>query len=202
MEAEQVVEKILAEANAEADKIKSEASEKCAQTEADLQSQLAGYGKETEALAKAAAEDKTARMLASSRMASRKEHLTAKVALLDEVFVKARQRILALDDAKYLELIGKLMTEAIETGDEEVIVGNQEKRIDEAFIERMNGTLGPPLKSNLQLATEKADIDGGFILRRGNIQVNVSMDILLAQAREQLEAELAGELFEKEQKKK
>ena len=202
MEAEQVVEKILAEANAEADKIKSEASEKCARAEADLQSQLAGYGKETEALANAAAEDKTARMLASARMANRKEQLTAKVALLDDVFVKARQQILALDDGKYLELIGKLMAQAVETGDEEVIVGKEEKRIDDGFLERMNRTLGPPLKGNLRFAAERYDIDGGIILRRGNNQVNVSMDILLAQAREQLEAELAGELFEKEQRKK
>ena len=45
MNAEQVVDKILSEANAEAEKIKAAAGEKIAAAEAELKSQLADFGR-------------------------------------------------------------------------------------------------------------------------------------------------------------
>jgi vacuolar-type H+-ATPase subunit E/Vma4 len=57
--------------------------------------------------------------------------------------------------------------------------------------------LGPDGKRNLRLADERHDFGGGFILKRGKIKNNVSFDVLLAQARRDLEIELAKELFEK-----
>jgi vacuolar-type H+-ATPase subunit E/Vma4 len=46
------------------------------------------------------------------------------------------------------------------------------------------------------LADEKQDLGAGFILRRGKIKTNVSLDVLLERARKELEIELAKELFE------
>jgi vacuolar-type H+-ATPase subunit E/Vma4 len=45
------------------------------------------------------------------------------------------------------------------------------------------------------LSNETAEITGGFILRRGKIQINVSTDVLLERAKEDLEIELTKELF-------
>lgn len=198
MNAEQVVEKILAEARAEAEKIKAAAAEKCAAAEAELNSQLADYEKQTQALAAQAAEDKKARMLATANMEIRKEYLAAKVALLNDVFQKVLERIKALSDSEYENLITSLMAKAVETGDERVIIGAEEKRIDHALIKQVNRKLGPGYKGNLQLAQDRANIDGGFILRRGKIQVNVSIEVLLAEARDKFEMELVEELFAEE----
>ena len=99
MNAEQVVDKILSEANAEADKVRSEAQ---AQADADqqrLDKELEAWRKETERLATDAAEDRKARMLAAARMENRKAYLAAQVALLDEVFSTAVQRVNALPGA-------------------------------------------------------------------------------------------------------
>jgi V/A-type H+-transporting ATPase subunit E len=198
MNAEQVVEKILAEARAEAEKITAAAGDKCAAAEAELKSQLADYEKQTEGLAAQAAEDKKARMLATANMEIKKEYLTAKVALLDDVFNKVRERIKTLSDKEYEDLITSLMTKAVETGDEQVMIGAEEKRIDHALIKQVNRKLGPGYKGNLSLAQDRANIDGGFILRRGKIQVNVSIEVLLAEARDKFEIELAEELFAEE----
>jgi V/A-type H+-transporting ATPase subunit E len=195
MNAEQVVDKILSEANAEAEKIKASAGEKCAAAEAELKSQLADYEKQTEVLAAQAAEDKKARMLATANMEIKKEYLAAKVALLDDVFNKVRDRIKSLSDSKYENLITSLMSKAVQSGDEQVMVGAGEKRINHALIKQINRKLGPGYKGNLQLAQDRADIDGGFILKRGKIQVNVSTEVLVAGARDQLEIELVDELF-------
>lgn len=195
MDAEQVVAKILSQAQADADKIKGEAKEKFAAEEAKLNESLASYSKETLVLAAEAGEDKKARMMAGARMQLAKEHLAAKGKILNEVFDVARQQVKALPDGEYVELMSKLLIKACETGDEEVLVGKSETRIDTGFIKQVNRQLGPGFKGNLRLSNDTADIEGGFVLKRGNIQTNVSVDILVGQVRSEIEMDLAGELF-------
>jgi V/A-type H+-transporting ATPase subunit E len=193
MEAQNVVEKILADAKAEAQKLKKEAEEKLAQQQAETDKRLDEYRKQTEALAKKAGEDAREQVLSATRMELAKEQLAEKAKILDEVFADARKQLNKLSDDEYRKLIAKLMAEAVETGDEEVIIDNNEKRIDKSLIDQVN----TQKKSNLKLASQRQDICGGFVLKRGKIKNNLSLDILLAQAREQLEIELAGELFSK-----
>ena len=90
----------------------------------------------------------------------------------------------------------KLLLEAVETGDEEVIVDTNEGRINHEFIKQINRQLGPGVKGNLKLSDKKQDIGAGFILTRGKINTNVSIEVLLDQARKELEIQLAKELFE------
>jgi len=195
MEAEQVTEKILADANAEAEKIKKQADEKEAAEQAKLDEQLQEYKKQTRTLAKKAAKDKKSHLLAAARMDIAKEFLAEKRKVLDEVFTQARQQLQDLPDRDYKTLCTKLVLDAVETGDEEVIVDKNEKRIDQEFIKQINQKLGPGFKGNLRLSKERQNLGAGFILKRGKIKNNVSLDVLLAQARKELEIELAKELF-------
>jgi vacuolar-type H+-ATPase subunit E/Vma4 len=87
------------------------------------------------------------------------------------------------------------MLDAVETGDEEVIVDHNEKHIDQEFIKQINRRLGPGYKGNLRLSQQKNNLGGGFILKRGKIKNNVSFKVLLARARKELEIELAKDLF-------
>ena len=137
-------------------------------------------------------------MLATANMEIKKEYLAAKVALLAEVFGKVRERIKGLSDSEYENLITSLMTKAVESGDEQVIIGAAEERIDHSLIKQVNRKLGPGYKGNLSLSGDRANIDAGFILKRGKIQVNVSIDVLLTEARDKFEMELAEELFAEE----
>ena len=195
MEVEQVVEKILADARSEADKITKAADEKEAAEQAQLDEQLDEYQQQTKVMAEKAGADKKSHLLATARMDIAKEHLGEKRKILDEVFAQAEKKLKGLPDKQYCELMEKLMLGAVETGDEEVIVDKKETRIDQKFIKQVNRKLGPGYKGNLRLSDEKQDIRAGFILRRGKIKNNVSLDVLLAQARKALEIELAKELF-------
>lgn len=195
METEQVIEKILSEGRVEAEKIKSQADERQANEKAELDEQLKEYKQKTEELAKKAAEDKKSHMLAGARMDIAKQHLAEKRKLLQEVFDKARQELANMPDEQYQGLMKKLMTQAVETGDEEVIVDKNEKRIDHDFIKQLNRELGPGYHGNLRLSDERQDIGGGFILRRAKIRNNVSLAVLLDQAKNRLEIDLAKELF-------
>jgi V/A-type H+-transporting ATPase subunit E len=195
MNAEQVIEKILSEAQATADAITAEAKSKAKTAQSDMDKSLGDYRQETHALAETAGKEHKEQMLASARMRLQKENLAAKCDLLDESFSKAVERIKKLSDNEYLSLIEALMVKAVETGSEEVVVGKSETRITDAFIKQVNRKLGTGFKGNLLLAKEKANISGGFILRRGKVQINVSTDVLVSQARENLEMGLAEDLF-------
>jgi V/A-type H+-transporting ATPase subunit E len=203
MEAEQVIEKILAEAEAEAGKIREKAREKEAAEQAQIDEQLAEYKKQTEILSQKAAESKKLHLLATARMQIAKDFLAEKRKILDEVFTQAREQILNLPDDQYRQLIINLMLKAVETGDEEVIIDKNERRIDQQLIDQVNErlrsnpstSLRTGSKGNLKLSDKRQNIKGGFILKRGKIKNNVSLDVLLAQGRRDLEIELAKELF-------
>ena len=195
MGTEEVVEKILADANAEAEKIKKQAGEKQAAEQAEFDEQLKEHKKHTSDLAEKLGSEKKLHLLAAARMNIAKELLAEKNKILDEVFDQARQQLQSLPDEQYRDLINNLMLEAVETGEEEVIVDGNEKRIDEKFIRQINYKLGQDRKGSLKLSEEKMPLAGGFILRRGKVKTNVSFDVLLARTRKELEIDLAKELF-------
>lgn len=196
MEAKQVIDKILEDAKAQAEQIKAQADENLATEQKNLDAELEQFRKETEELAKNTAEDKKLQMLAAARMDISKQFLAEKSNLLNEVFVKANEQILHLPDDQYRQLMKKLLLKAVETGDEEVIIDSNEKRIDNELIKEVNRELGPGFKGNLRLSEKRLPIGGGFILKRGRIKNNVSLGVIVESAREKIEAELAKELFE------
>ena len=195
MEAEQVIEKILADAKAEAEKIKKQAGRKQADEQAEFDEQLKEHKKQTKALAEKLANEKKLHLLAAARMNIAKEYLAEKNKILDKVFDQASRQLQNLPDEQYRRLITNLMLEAVETGDEEVIIDKVENRIDAALIDQVNSKLGSDRKSNLKLSEEKMPLSGGFILRRGKVKTNVSFGVLLNRARKELEIDLARELF-------
>jgi V/A-type H+-transporting ATPase subunit E len=195
MEAQQVIEKILADAKAEAEKIKQQVQEKLNAEQAKLDEQLDEYNKQTQTLAKKSAGDEKLHILAAARMDIAKQLLAEKRKILDEVFEQAQNRLKKLPDAEFRKLMTKLMLDAVEAGDEEVIVDKNEARIDDKFISQINQQLGPEKKGKLKLSSERENLGAGFILKRGKIKVNASIEVLLNQARRELEIELAKELF-------
>ena len=195
MDAKGVIDKILSEAQSQADTIKQEADKKTAVEKAEFDKQLAEYKKQTEVLAKKAGEEEKQHLLAATRMEIAKKLLAEKRKILDEVYERAQIQLRNMQDEEYCELMSKLMIEAVETGDEEVVIDNKETRIDQEFVKQVNRKLEPGYKGNLRFSGQKEDLGGGFVLRRGKIKNNVSLAVLLAQARKELEIRLAKELF-------
>ena len=195
MDSEQVVEKILSDAKAEAVKIKKLADEETAAQQSKLNGELTEYNEQTKILAEKAAAEKKSHMLAAARMSVAMEHLAEKRKILDDVFVKSRASLREMPDDEYRRLMAKLMVEAVESGNEEVIIDHNETRIDQELINQVNGKLPSGRNGNLRLSEQRENLGAGFILRDGKIKINVSLEVLLEQARRELEIELAKELF-------
>ena len=194
MDAEQVINKILGDAQKEADRIITAAKEQQAEQQKKFDKELADFNTVTRSLAHKQAQDEKDHILAAARMAGAKELLTEKRKVLNEMFAKAKEKLTALDDGSYKELMAKLMAQASESGDEEVLVGANERRIDAELVNQVNSKLG---SGKLTLSNEKINTPAGFILRKGRVRTNMTLDVLIEQAREKLEVKLAKELFEK-----
>ncbi len=193
MQAEQVIEKILSDARAQAEAIKKQAEDREAAETARLKEDLTRFEQETKTLAEKAGADERSQRLAVARMEVAKEYLAAKAGLLDEVFAQARQSVEKLPDGEYRELMARLMAEAVETGDEKVVPGKNDARIDAGLVAEVNARLKD--KGKLALADQKHNFGAGFLLQRGKVRTNVSIDVLVQQARKDLEIEVAKDLF-------
>jgi V/A-type H+-transporting ATPase subunit E len=193
MDANQVVEKILNEAKAAADKIKAEADAKLNALNAVNAQELSAYEQETQRLCERATAESKERILAGARMAASRQETETKRALLNKVIEKTAEKIKSMNDAEYLDLMEGLIIASVKTGSEELVIGKNEKRINDDFVRKVNQKLGE--KGKLQLAGEKIDIEAGFILRQGKRRVNASLDVMLEVSAQELEGKLSEILF-------
>jgi len=141
MNPQQVVDKILAEAKAEAEKIRRQADEQRVAEQARFDGEMAQFKEQTQQMATQAAQAEKAQVLALARMEAMKDYLAEKAKILDEVFARSRHRIGQLPDEEYRRLMARLLREAVETGDEQVVAGQEDPRIDQALVDEVNSQL-------------------------------------------------------------
>lgn len=120
-----------------------------------------------------------------------KEDLSARRGLIDEAFEATKAKMAGMDGNAVKRFAEALLARAVETKDETLLVGRGEKNLDAGWLKAYNEKSG----SNLKISEEKAPIVGGFILRRGLVDVNCSWEMLIRTAREELEAETVKRLF-------
>jgi len=141
--------------------------------------------------------------LAIAQLDLRKALLMEKRRLLDETFNAAFEDIRNLGDEDYRKLFKKLTLQVAEEGNGNIFISNKDrKRITPSLIKEINEDLHKMGKSaTLELAQEEVDIDGGFILKMGKIEINCSLSSLFETIKEELESEVSGILFPPEQAK-
>lgn len=121
----------------------------------------------------------------------RKLDLGARRELIEMTFNKALDVLSQTSDSGYLAFMEGLMAEGAANGDEEVLLAKNEKRVTKKWIEEFN----EKYKKRLSLSDEMVPGSGGFALRRNDISVNCTLEVLLRWVREDMEAEVVSRLF-------
>lgn len=111
--------------------------------------------------------------------------------LVGEAFAASLKQMVEMAPDKYVKFADKLMAQAVKTGKEVVFVGKNEKHLDQRWLDGYNASHN----TSLTLSGEKLNISGGFILRNDRIDTNCSWDMLLADARADIETEVVKRLF-------
>ena len=111
--------------------------------------------------------------------------------LVGEAFDASLKQMVEMAPDKYVKFADKLMAQAVSTGKEVVFVGKNEKHLDQRWIDGYNASHN----TTLTLSAERLPISGGFILRNDRIDTNCSWDMLLTDARADIETEVVKRLF-------
>jgi V/A-type H+-transporting ATPase subunit E len=135
------------------------------------------------------------RILQIADLEVRKIILSAKRQVISDAFEQVRNRLEELKN--YQDLVCKMLLAGVETGDEEVVISARDSnRIDQKFINSINTQLQKQgKKGSLTLAKEKAPITGGFVLRRGKVEIDNSFSSLIKSQKDELEIKVAEILF-------
>ena len=185
---EEIVARIISDAEAEAAEIVRAAKER-AEEIVTAAEKLAGKDR-AETLSEVA--ERTKRIsegkAATARLDSAKIQLSEKRRVIDEIYNRAFERLMALNERDTIKLLEWLLSEYAEQGDEIVLAKN--------FPDMIGATELPVVKERgLHFSSGRADIDGGCILHGKLSDKNLSYSALLNADKEEFQAELASKLF-------
>ncbi len=197
MSAEKIVEKILSDARAEAQRVLETARRQAAQIREQAEREAQQQRESILAQAREEAHSRRRAQLAAATAEARNAVLAAKRALLERAFQQAAERIRALPVSEYKSWLVRLITQAAETGDEEVILSPADRQtLGEALIREANAQLVKQGKKGaLRLSVETRDIGKGFVLKGVNSETNVTLATLMRRAQDDLEIQVAQMLF-------
>lgn len=183
---DKIIQRISADAQAEADAIKAEANSQCADIEAEFSRTAAAEADKIINAGTTASEAYYARLTGASETETRRAVLSMKQELLGEAFALAEKKLLSLPSDKYLELLAKLAKAAVKTGKEEIVLSAKDRAAVGSELARLTG---------LKLSDETRDISGGLYLKDGNIETNCSIADLIQMGRNGLGPQVAELLF-------
>lgn len=200
MSADKIIEKILEKANEDVALIEQETAEK-------VQSSVAAIERRTELTLnalknkeKADVEEVHRRSQLMTRLDSRKNILAVKRKVINEVFDKARTALDTLDESRYEALVTKIVVNGSETGTEKLQVPEKDiTRYKDGLLNKLNTALKEAGKiGELTLDETPAAFKSGVMLVGEMSDINGSFDVLIDDAREKYEREVAEMLFEVE----
>ncbi|MBQ7544105.1 MAG: V-type ATP synthase subunit E [Synergistaceae bacterium] len=111
--------------------------------------------------------------------------------LVTEAFEASLKQLVEMAPDKYVKFADRLMAQAVVTGHEVVFVGTNEKHLDQRWLDGYNASHS----TSLTLSPERLPISGGFVLRNDRIDTNCSWDMLIEDARADIETEVLKRLF-------
>ena len=184
-----ISDKILADAKQKADAIIAEADVAAAKILADSKKRAE---EEAEAVLKdsdARCADAVEKARLASELEGRRLISNARQQMITQAFDTALERLLALPEAEYRRLLVKLANDVLADGKGGEALLNARDRAAHGQ------ALAGALDGRATLAADSAPIVGGLIVRRGKIEYNCALDVLVRLISEKAAPEVSAALF-------
>ena len=186
-------EKILAgiaeEAKAQADKINSDAEKQAADIIAAAREEAESEAEKIKAEAEKKADLIISSGKSSAELLKRDTALNCRRGLIEKALITVADTVNAYSDSDYFDFLLTLIKKEKPNSKGEVYLSVKDKARDTAFFKSELEALGLTLSDNF------ADINGGFILKYGDIQINGELSALIHEKRDVLTDELNKALF-------
>lgn len=189
MSREQIIQRILSDAEENAASIISQAQKRAEEIicEADKRAERNRLGTEAEIKEKTCAIADG--LAAAARLDSAKVLLSEKRRVIDDIYARAFEKLNALEKADVLRLCEKLLDNYAEDGDEIVFASAFKFQKEVAAFDVVK-------EKRLKVSPKTSDkVGGGFILRGKNSDKDVSYKALLSEDRERNQVEIAATVF-------
>ncbi len=186
-----IIDRIIADAKQEAGSIQEAARRQIAENERKTDAQIAALKTQIMKAAEMECEEEERRARAIADLESRKNALKEKRKVIGEAFSRAREKILSLRDEDYAGFLFTLLTQSGAEGGAIWASPKDSRFFTDEFIGRARKEISP----GLALGGVLDSLTTGFVLINGDAQINCSVDFVLKQAREEMEADVARILF-------
>ncbi len=183
-----IVEKILADAQAEAEAIIAEAEQKAKAIEQEAIDTANEKAAQTEQEVSLLVKDILERRAAAARLDGAKMQLAQRRRGIDQLYKKALEALCALSEEQAIALYSNLLEQYAEEGDSVVFAENCK------YVKQIAAT-AVFNKKGLKVSTNVAKIAGGFLLVGAKCDKDVSFEALLAADRDEYQSELAKTLY-------
>lgn len=212
-----ITDKILDEARREAAAKLREADAECARITAEYKQRADEIENRLNAEAKAEASEIVSRARSGEATAHKNILLKTQGEMIDSAFETAEKELISLSGDERLELLAGLLTAAMQAeweaeqaradiygeGEEPVyevmLTPKDREHLGESVIgnfkRRIVGKDMADIASRVVLCEGSADIEGGLIVRVGNVEINCSISSIIARIRSELEVKVAKILF-------
>jgi V/A-type H+-transporting ATPase subunit E len=137
------------------------------------------------------------RITSSAQLSTRNEKLVAMQSMIDKVFAEALERLSAINDDEYLELLKRYLLSMPIVGDEEIVLPMKYiSVISDWYLLDINTELKALGKvGEIRLSSDGRNIKSGFIVTRNGIEINNTFESLVNSLRDELETEVVTVLF-------
>jgi len=143
------------------------------------------------------ADERRKRLEGVAELESGKHILAVKQEMLDLAFDRAAKAIAALPEEKYVDFLSKLAVRYSRTGNEQILLSKKDReKYGDRVLKASNAALaGAGKKPSFSLADDTVDIDGGLILKEGDVEVNCAIKTIVYFMRDKISVEVADVLF-------
>ena len=188
---DKIIGRIRADAMAEIDAIRAEGGAKAAEVTAAYEAKARDFLSAETEKSRQAAETLGERAVRSDAMDKSKAILAAKQECIDEAFELAAKKLRELPREEYISVLAALAA-ASGVGDEEIILSAADAaEIGAQVVEKANAVRG----GSFTLSAETRELEGGLILKRGDVEVNCAFTTHLRLLRQTMAADVAAILF-------
>lgn len=194
---EKILKHIEEDAHAAADqslaKAKSQADEIMANARAEGEKKCAEIAERS----KLDVQSSLSRAESAANLQEKKLILNAKQEIIGNVINHAKESIIKLPDKEYFDIIIRMVPKYAMAQTGQIMFSHTDyKRLPEQFNETLKNALAGKEGAVLAVSGDTVNIDGGFILVYGDIEINCSFDALFAAAKETLQDKVCEVLFE------
>ncbi len=190
-----ITKTILEEAGAEAQAILERARAEAARVLAEAKAATDGDCEKIVEAGRQRAEDTRLRAEGDVAMEKRRALLERKQRLLDDAVRAAREAVLHEPADRYFEFLNRLAQKNAEKGVGIMYLSKHDlSRLPEGFHQALNRAL--PEGAEIDISSSARPIDGGFILKYGDIEQNCSLAAIFDENRERILDAARAALFD------